>query len=155
MAERKLDITVPIKEEYELFVPQAIGRNLYKLNTLGYKKRKDEVAIHYTLSPQSKNITMSIEEFNQAEKIFDEQPDHDVISYIINGEYMLPLRKFENKWYVVYQRAHSGEHTYIECDYKGFKGGAPLRKYKGRMYKVRTGVRGGQYILVKGKKVYA
>jgi hypothetical protein len=33
-------------------------------------------------------------------------------------------------------------------------GGKPHKKHNGRTYVVRTGSRGGKYILVKGKKVY-
>lgn len=33
-------------------------------------------------------------------------------------------------------------------------GGSLKKKYKGRSYVVRTGKRGGKYILVKGNKVY-
>lgn len=33
-------------------------------------------------------------------------------------------------------------------------GGASTKKYNGRSYKIRTGERGGKYILVKGKKIY-
>ena len=33
-------------------------------------------------------------------------------------------------------------------------GGKRQKKYNGRLYVVRTGTRGGKYIVVKGKKVY-
>lgn len=41
-----------------------------------------------------------------------------------------------------------------EKENTGLDGGATTKKYKGRTYKVRTGSRGGRYILVKGQKVY-
>lgn len=36
----------------------------------------------------------------------------------------------------------------------GQAGGKPHKKHNGRTYVVRTGSRGGKYILVKGKKIY-
>lgn len=34
------------------------------------------------------------------------------------------------------------------------QGGKAFKKYKGHAYKIRTGSRGGKYILVKGEKIY-
>ena len=36
----------------------------------------------------------------------------------------------------------------------GQEGGKRHKKYNGRSYIVRTGSRGGKYILVKGRKIY-
>lgn len=38
--------------------------------------------------------------------------------------------------------------------YAGYGGSTQKHKYKGRYYKIRTGTRGGKYIVVKGDKIY-
>jgi hypothetical protein len=72
----------------------------------------------------------------------------EVVSHNIDEKSVQPLPIFFD------DASHNGYLCYKYIQLASQTAGKAKHKYKGRSYVVRTGSRGGKYILVQGKKLY-
>lgn len=73
------------------------------------------------------------------------------LKIIINNEQVPLIQTQGGFWYVGSQ---DGPSIRFHFQTSGGSGGMLRKKYNGHSYVVRTGARGGKYIVVKGKKMY-